>query len=248
MYKSKPYKILVIPDIHGSDVWKWSINKVFYYDFIIFLGDYMDSFNLEKSLNAPNNLREIIEFKKNHEDKIVLLTGNHDYQYINPKVRCSGYKEEISASAKAIFTDNIDYFKVFYKIGNLLFSHSGFTKDYFNNAEYVSDILTDMDTISVNRYPDHIWTVGKSRGGSAKRGSCLWADWDEFKNDYMINDVLNYHQIFGHTAGKSMRTLTNGRVSLYCLDTLAHNLNTLYEVVYDDNFNFISIDYINTLI
>lgn len=248
MYTSKPYKILVIPDIHGSDVWKWAIRNIWKYDYIIFLGDYMDSFNLQQALNAPNNLRDIIEFKKLHEDKVILLVGNHDYQYINLNVRCSGYREDISASANAVFIDNIDCFKVFHKVGNLLFSHAGFTKDYFDNGEYVSDILTDMDTISVNRYPDHIWTVSKSRGGWAKRGSCLWADWDEFKHDYMVNDSLNFNQIFGHTAGKSVRTLTNGRVSLYCLDTLAHDPNILYDVVYDETFNFINVDYINTLV
>ena len=242
------HKILVIPDIHGSDVWKRITKRIDGYNKFIFLGDYMDSFDDEQAKNAPNNLREIIEFKKQHDDKVILLVGNHDYQYINQNVRCSGYRKEIATVTKTIFDDNINEFKVFYKIGNILFSHAGFTADYVKEYNYVKDIIEDMDTISVNRYPDHIWTSSRSRGGLAKRGSCLWADWDEYKNDYVMGDTLEFNQIFGHTSGNSVRTLTNGKVSLYCLDTLAFTPNIVYDVIYDDETGFMNIDYINTLV
>ena len=73
-------RYITIGDIHGRDDWQ-AIN-IRNYDKIIFIGDYVDSF--EKSDFAIlENLKKIISLKKRHPDKVVLLLGNHDVQYLH---------------------------------------------------------------------------------------------------------------------------------------------------------------------
>jgi len=53
-------KTITIGDLHGKDYWKnIDIEK---YDKVIFLGDYVDSFN-ESNDGIYNNLKEVIELK-----------------------------------------------------------------------------------------------------------------------------------------------------------------------------------------
>ena len=76
-------KILVFGDIHGRTFWKKPamelVDKV---DKIIFLGDYLDSYPDEWSEKHDRwddltNFMDIVEFKSEHNDKAVLLLGNH---------------------------------------------------------------------------------------------------------------------------------------------------------------------------
>ena len=79
--------ILVIPDIHGRTFWLDKTNNISDYDKVIFLGDYLDPYPDENITvkNAIENFKEIIQFKKNNMDKVVLLLGNHDLPYYSQK-------------------------------------------------------------------------------------------------------------------------------------------------------------------
>ena len=85
-------KILVIPDLHGNDIWEkiveQEINNV---DKIIFLGDYVDSYHLSDD-KILLNLRNVITFKIRNKDKVELLLGNHVYLYLNFIFRIFVYK------------------------------------------------------------------------------------------------------------------------------------------------------------
>lgn len=70
-------KIRVIPDVHGHDWWKNLITDIEDLDYVIFLGDYVDEWELSDNI-ILNNLKDIIEFKKSNIDKVVLLYGNHE--------------------------------------------------------------------------------------------------------------------------------------------------------------------------
>ena len=72
-------KIIVIGDIHGRDIWKEIVKQE--YDKVIFLGDYLDSYDLPVD-KQRQNLIDILEFKANNRDKVELLIGNHDFQYL----------------------------------------------------------------------------------------------------------------------------------------------------------------------
>lgn len=87
-----PKKILVVPDIHGETFWKEPILKyIEQVDRIIFLGDYLDPYPEEGKEYPPqgifDNLMDIIDIKRDHMDKVVLLKGNHDQHYASETFR-----------------------------------------------------------------------------------------------------------------------------------------------------------------
>ena len=82
-------KVIIVPDVHGRTFWRLAKEKVDEVDKIVFLGDYLDPYPAEgiTTEDAIKEFEEIIEFKKNYNDKVILLYGNHDvttqiYQYI----------------------------------------------------------------------------------------------------------------------------------------------------------------------
>jgi metallophosphoesterase superfamily enzyme len=73
-------KTVLIGDIHGHDSWKQIIEQEQDADRIIFVGDYFDSFTIPGLIQCEN-FQDIIEFKKTSDKEVVLLVGNHDYNY-----------------------------------------------------------------------------------------------------------------------------------------------------------------------
>ena len=73
-------KILVIPDVHGRPFWKQAVEKYGdEVDRIIFLGDYLDRYENEdiSRKQERENFKEILDFKLENKDKVVMLLGNH---------------------------------------------------------------------------------------------------------------------------------------------------------------------------
>jgi predicted MPP superfamily phosphohydrolase len=196
-------KILTIPDVHARNDWKTPC-KVDEFDKIVFLGDYVDSFDIPRK-DELANLLEIIEFRDANPDKVVLLVGNHDNQYIyyhSPifsSVRCSGFNSSAAWKLNKTFTSNLYKFKAAWEYENLLFTHAGLTNDH-----YIKDIEPMWDkSMSLSEFLNLLWIsrnsqvfkIGPHRGGSDDVGSIFWADKRE-----LIEDPLMYkHQIVGHT-------------------------------------------------
>lgn len=73
---SNKKRYLVIGDIHGRTIWKDIIEKEDP-DKVIFLGDYVSTHEDISSTQQINNLGDILTYKENNPDKVVLLRGNH---------------------------------------------------------------------------------------------------------------------------------------------------------------------------
>ena len=73
---SNKKRYLVIGDIHGRTIWKDIIEKE-NPDKVIFLGDYVSTHDDISSTQQINNLEEILAYKEDNPDKVVLLRGNH---------------------------------------------------------------------------------------------------------------------------------------------------------------------------
>lgn len=208
-------KILIIPDVHGRNFWKRAID--FNVDKVIFLGDYLDHYHGESNYDYDiENFKEIVQFKKDNPDKVVLLLGNHDWPYYNEEIyRSEDYwcrHDHVDHDIiHKIFEDNKDLFELYYEIPNfcksikqekLLFTHAGFTNHYFNVASEWFD-TTDIHKIleelfKPENHPSLIGYVSYYRGGFGPSGSIIWADvreHGETKNKYL----QPYYQIFGHT-------------------------------------------------
>lgn len=73
---SNKERYLVIGDIHGRTIWKDIIEKE-NPDKIIFLGDYVSTHENISAAEQINNLNEILSYKEDSSDKVILLRGNH---------------------------------------------------------------------------------------------------------------------------------------------------------------------------
>lgn len=170
------------------------------YDRIVFIGDYVDSSTVADE-DMITNLEEIIEFKGRFADKVVLLLGNHDIQYLDfPSYRNSGFNNRIQLRLTNIFRSHQVSFKVAYQHGNWLFSHAGITNSFLHATfgssplldTHIADRLNQLQE-SADRNKLHI--VGTSRGGFYPYSGITWADMRETAADYLTG----YHQIVGHT-------------------------------------------------
>ena len=74
-------KILVLGDIHGRILWKDIIEQE-NPDKIIFLGDYVSTHEGISARQQLSNLEEILTYKENNPDKVILLRGNHKIQIL----------------------------------------------------------------------------------------------------------------------------------------------------------------------
>lgn len=209
-------KIRVIGDLHGRDWWKRKV-ETGDSDLNIFLGDYVDSYTVSDK-QIINNLLDIIEFKKSYEDKVILLLGNHEYNYISPYIGyCSGYRYSISNKLQGIYRNNLHLFKLNHNIKiynpetekvdrTYWFSHAGITSKWlsfygqiFNNIENEKDIVSDRlyypnlcEKINLSidsyRYLSQVLSISMCRGGSNFYGGPLWADMLESKRDFLKYD------------------------------------------------------------
>ena len=224
-----PKKILVVPDIHGETFWKGPVLKyIEQVDRIIFLGDYLDPYRDRWKEYSPqglfDNLMDIIDIKRDHMDKVVLLKGNHDQHYASETFRdmaCASRCDTINWSLyNAVFVKNKDLFKLAHleDVRGLpyLFSHAGLTLNWINKVNSgvwkLADnkiSVTSPDIVEkINALDDSgegqemLCVVGRFRNLiGAKSGSILWADIEEHAipdapKAYGLNKVF---QVVGHS-------------------------------------------------
>jgi hypothetical protein len=219
----------VVGDIHGEDWWKTEIfgakdlfeslrtgDESMYKNFkfliqdwnkIIFVGDYVDSFHVSTP-DMIDNLKDIILFARAFPEKVVLLLGNHDIQYIHTQYRCSGFRAEAYFDFTELFRDNADLFKAAYLHGPYLITHAGVTDRFWNICEHQLNKSRDLYNYldPNNNIADHLnflyssnfqplFYVGQARGGSSFYPGIFWADKRELTKD----PLEGYSQIVGHT-------------------------------------------------
>ena len=206
---------LILPDIHGRTFWKKQcVDNIENYDKIIFLGDYLDPYAFENISveDTIENFKEIIDFKKNNPNKVILLIGNHDLPYFSniyysfSMWHCrhtTKYHNEIHK----LFEENAKLFQIAYVYNDILFTHAGVESGWLynivkckenENINQICKILNDL--INTKDGLQKLFKISRERGGMDKYPSCVWADvhdiiWDN-END---NTIKNIKQIFGHT-------------------------------------------------
>lgn len=222
--------IRIVGDLHGLNWWK-TINPD-KYDKIIFLGDYVDSYDI-KDNDIANNLLDLIEFKKSYESKVTLLYGNHDVQYAFEELYgyCSGFRSNMRFILHNIFEDNKDLFKFIETIELedklLIFSHAGISEGWaeYNydiidptaadvfNEDSLEDIAIDISNYLLEVLSDEakgkratraaLNQVSYYRGGRYNFGGPLWADQTETERDWLkSNSDKPFIQFVGHTPNR----------------------------------------------
>ena len=225
-------KTISVGDTHGTNHWQ-SI-AVDNYDKIIFVGDYVDSFTIS-NLDIKDNLLNIIELKKSYPDKVVLLLGNHDLQYMFKgfEHRCSGYRPEASIDLYQIFSENKELFQVAFQIDKHIWSHAGFHKGWISQRfkEHFDGINTLADVVN-ERFNFHksdtevLFDVGFLRGGNDFVGGPFWLD----ARNLIKKPVAGLHQIVGHTRRDVIDTYRMGEVTSVTFIDVQEDTPNFYEL------------------
>ncbi len=225
-------KIVSIGDIHGLDVWKTFedipqlISGTFTpnYDYYVFVGDYVDSFD-KTNIDILNNLNEIINFKKKYPQNVILLWGNHDIQYFTSfgEHGCTGFRPEAYFDLHEIFRKNKDMFQLGFQIDNYLWTHAGVHMGWYKyDFPYKSQNVADDLNFAFLENNKSIFNVGFRRGGLYNVGGPLWAD----KSETSKKPLYEYHQIVGHTriiTGEIQTINKNKNTSITFIDVLEDN-------------------------
>jgi hypothetical protein len=173
------------------------------------------------------NLLDIIHFKKALGDKVVLLLGNHDIQYIVSNQICSGYKPEMKYDFGQIFTENLSLFTMAYEVNakdgsNYLWTHAGVTSGWietFNRAldnpskKSLKPIIEEHEPKSrkISENLNFAWElrmeilfdVDRHSGGYKEWAGPLWV------RPHVFNafPLKGYTQIVGHTPQSTIWTV-----------------------------------------
>ena len=136
-------KILVLGDIHGRTIWKDIIEKE-NPDKIIFLGDYVSTHENISAKQQLSNLEDILNYKEENSNKVILLRGNHDIQHLGYYwAECSGYYLIIcqymsESNFKERFLKLTQWIHIDENL-NTIFSHAGVSKVWMDNSK-ISDV------------------------------------------------------------------------------------------------------------
>lgn len=218
--------IIIIPDIHGRDFWRWAVAQRKEEDTLIFLGDYLDPYEDEWIYwsDAYKGMLDIIALKREHPENVVLLLGNHDLHYLFPNLHGSRYNEYQAEKIRKTFVDNMDCFQMAAETEvegrRYLFTHAGVNKAW---VEKYADLFGPVDKLTADTFNslmfkdafvEALGDVSFLRWGSAPAGSMVWADVEEF--EWSEARLPGVTQVFGHTLqDNGLRVIDN---LVYCLD------------------------------
>jgi len=195
-------KILILGDIHGRTSWKRIVAKEDDAELIIFLGDYVDSFDVPP-LTQLDNLNDIINFKKSYSQaEVILLTGNHDYHYMDNFTQdtYSGYQPKMFTAFRTAFKDNEKLFQMAYldKYNNI-YCHAGITESWLREVQITStDPKVVVDSINelFHTKPNKFKYNPSDRSGI---GDSVWQSPIWVRPNSLYKDKFPYFQIVGHT-------------------------------------------------
>jgi hypothetical protein len=203
-------RIIVISDCHGRDTWKRIVKKETY-DKVVFIGDYLDSFNITYN-EIKTNFNNIIDFKTKNTDKVELLIGNHELHYI-PQLgeKYSGFLSYAMFDYSMILLPAIqnELIKVAYSYENLLFTHAGVSKTWCENNDVIVDETLVQQLNDLLLYTPKVFKfksgVNRSEYGDDICQSPLWIRPKSLKTDL----IDGYIQIVGHTYQENINIDSN---------------------------------------
>lgn len=200
-------KYNIIGDVHHHRGWT---NVVDLEAVNVFTGDYLDSFAPFTFKQKKDNFDELIQFKKDHPETI-LLFGNHDFlQYYKGFAECSGFQKTHSKAYRNWITENKDMFQMAYAIDDkILVTHAGVTLEWYQKyfpdekeEDYTPQKIADnINSIYENHPLAFSFELNSMYGdvyGTTPTQSCLWIRPSVLVEHNIFKDK-DYLQVVGHT-------------------------------------------------
>ena len=235
----------IIGDIHGRDSWKRLLDE----DCVnVFVGDFFDPYQPFPFDVMERNFLEIIAYKKEHPNKVVLLYGNHDMSYLPNTYDYTNRYDRTNAKRIQELLDNTkDLFEgVAYAIGDeYLVTHAGVTSLWKDNyLPEVDDIKPTNLATAINKLwdkekqpftfmPNHYFST--DHHGDDPHQSPMWVR-PESLCLYNLYDGTPYKQIVGHTKMKQI-TEVSGIILVDCLDTVEQSYRIPSSIAFNRNIS-----------
>jgi len=200
-------KTIAIGDTHGRDDWEKIVKKNAA-DKIVFMGDYFDSKDNKVSAAFQiYNFKNILQYKRENMDKVVLLFGNHDFHYISgdPNERYSGYQHlhsiEISQVIKEAINEGL--LQMCYINDIYLFSHAGVTNTWLNQYwDGIDPIDVTINDLFKYKPKSFVFQMGRnwSETGDDVCQSPIWVR----PRSLFADGIDGYKFVVGHTTANKI--------------------------------------------
>jgi hypothetical protein len=210
-------KIIGLGDTHGRTIWKEIVGKESDADKIVFIGDYFDTHENVSPQQQIDNFKEIIEYKKQNKDKVILLIGNHDFHYIKGIGETySGYQ-----AAKAIDIGELlhlalseDLMQMCYVHLDYVFTHAGVTKTWAsrNDIDVDTNLEESINELFKFKPRSFCFTMGDnfSQTGNDISQTPIWV-----RPQALVHDMIdNVRCVVGHTTVNELSIMEKERLIL----------------------------------
>ena len=175
-------RILSIPDVHGTHCWETAktIPRE-NYDYIVFHGDYFDSWENEWP-DQGENFTSICSFVREDREHRKLLLGNHDWSYLSGTRNgsCSGHQNSRVLQIRNLLTQNLDIIDLAFECDGWVFSHAGFSSTWVKSIKKIFHQMMD-------KFPDD-------------ESENPYLCWDE--NEFSISFLNEQWHKLSHTSGE----------------------------------------------
>lgn len=199
-------RTILISDLHGKSFWKLILNTQ-EWERVVFLGDYLDSFDIS-GLEQLHNLKEIIELKVRSKKEIILLLGNHD-GYISPQINqasISGYQPKMYHQFHQLLNDNKDLFQMAYSFDNYLCTHAGVSEEWLEKWGFKLKEETSIEEIV--EFINELWKYkpkafdfdGYDNTGDDLDQTPIWIRPSSLIDASQIIKAQGIIQVVGHTS------------------------------------------------
>jgi len=193
--------LLLIGDLHGNYPFLKRVLELYPDHRKVFIGDFVDSrlYSRAEELLCLETVLSLVE-KQNAR----ALFGNHEWSYLEPAMRCSGYEQSFDQQItphKQRMRDLLEHF-LWIPEHRLLITHAGLSLDLWQECDFTFENLPgklgEWALLPIQETPAG-W-IGMPRGGIDKVGGIYWCDWySEFQ------PVPGLTQVFGHTSALAVQ-------------------------------------------
>lgn len=209
--ENKSYKIIAIGDIHGRTCWEKIVKLEKRVKKIVFIGDYFDSKDLHSTEEQILNFIKILEFKRKHMDKVVLLLGNHDFHYLkDAQEKYSGFQTLKFLEINKFLEPAVQLGLVVacYTYENYVFTHAGVTNTWCeNNNIDVNDLSNSINKTLLENPSAFRFSMGINydSSGDDVTQSPIWVRIPSLFKDMLSDKIF----VFGHTTLKELTIIDN---------------------------------------